>query len=105
MDKALRPTRFEALANTPSGSKEFQHWLRTFEYYLDVLPEENLDKLRVLTNFVSPAVFELISECTTFDNAIDTLRDVYIKRPNTIFARHRLATRRQQPNETFDEYL
>ena len=34
-----------------------------------------------------------------------TLEGLYIKSPNEIFARHLLATRRQQPGESLDEFL
>ena len=105
MGKALRPTRFDTLPNTPSSTKEFKHWFRTFEYYLEVLPNEGLDKLKVLINFISPEILEYISDCTSYDSAIETIKSVYIKPPNTIFARHLLATRRQQYGETFDEYI
>ena len=105
MDKALRPTRFDTLPNTTTATKEFKHWLRTFEYYLEVLPQERLDKLRVLTNFVSPEVFEIFSECASYDIAVTTLTSAYIKVPNIIYARHRLATRQQQPGESMDTYL
>ena len=47
MDKALRPTPFDILPNTPSSTKKFKHWFRTFEYYLEVLSNEGLDKLKV----------------------------------------------------------
>ena len=93
------------LPNTPSSTKEFKHWFRTFEYYLEVLPNEGLDKLKVLINFVSPETFEYISDCTSYDSPIETIKNVYIKSPNTIFARHLLATRRQQHGETFNEYI
>ena len=105
MNKALRRSRFDILPNTPSSAKEFKHWFRTFEYYLEVLPNEGLDKLKVLINFVSPETFEYISDCTSYDSPIETIKNVYIKSPNTIFARHLLATRRQQHGETFDEYI
>ena len=35
--------RFDILPNTPSSTKEFKHWFRTFEYYLEVLPNKGLD--------------------------------------------------------------
>ena len=105
MDKALRPTQFDILPHTASSTKEFKHWLRTFEYYLEVLPSEGLDKLKVLINFISPEIFEYISDCSDYDSAIEATKNVYIKPPNTIFARHLLATRRQQNSETFDEYI
>ena len=105
MDKALRPARFNALPNTTSATKEFKHWLRTFDYYLEVLPQENLNKLRILTNFVSPEVFEIFNENTDYESSIQTLKNAYIKPPNTIYSRHLLSTRRQQPNESMDTYL
>ena len=105
MDKALRPTQFDILPHTASSTKEFKHWLRTFEYYLEVLPSEGLDKLKVLINFISPEIFEYISDCSDYDSALETIKNVYIKPPNTIFARHLLATCRQQNSETFDEYI
>ena len=105
MDKALRPTWFDILPNTPSSTKEFKHWFETFEYYLQVLPNDGLDKLKVLINFLSPEIFEYTSDCTSYDSAIETIKNVYIKPTNTIFARHLLATRRQQHCETFDEYM
>ena len=40
-----------------------------------------------------------------YDSALETIKNVYIKPPNTIFARHLLATCRQQNSETFDEYI
>ena len=105
MDKALRLTRFDILPNTPSSAKEFKQWFRTFEYYLEVLPNKGLDKLKVLINFVSPEMFEYISDCTSYVSAIEIIKNVYIKPPNTTFAHHFLATRQQQHGETFDEYL
>ena len=105
MDKALRPDRFEGSANTSTSAKEFTHWLKTFEHYVDVLPQENLDKLKLLTNYVSPAVYDYFSECDTYAKSIDALKKVYVKPSNEVFARHTLATRKQKPGETIDEFL
>lgn len=69
------------------------------------LPQDNLNKLHVLTNFVAPDIFDIISEDATYDAAIATLDGNYIKAPNVIYARHLLATRKQQPGESFDSYL
>ena len=79
MDKALRPDRFEGIANTSTATKEFNHWLKTFEAYLTVLPQENLNKLIVLTNFVSPSVHEYFSECTTYEDAVQALKGIIIR--------------------------
>ena len=46
----------------PTAAKEFRHWIQTFEYYIEVLPQEGLDKLKILTNFVSPTVYDSAKE-------------------------------------------
>ena len=105
MNKALRPDRFNENPSTATAAKEFKHWIQTFEYYIEVLPQEGLDKLKILTNFVSPTVYDFISNCTTYESVKETLEKYYVKPANEIFARHLLATRKQQPNETLDEFL
>ncbi len=105
MDKALRPERFEGSANTATSAKEFAHWLKTLENYLGSLTQENLNKLSILTNFVSPTVYEYFSECTDYATAIEALKKTYVKPTNEVFARHLLNTRKQNASETLDEYL
>ncbi|XP_048582652.1 uncharacterized protein LOC125561897 [Nematostella vectensis] len=105
MDKVLRPERLETDPNSSTAQKEWLHWKRTFENFVQVLPQTGLDKLTVLTNFVSPTLFQHIEDCTEYDAAIEALQALYVRPRNEIFARHLLATRRQQPSESLDEYL
>ena len=105
MDRALRPLRFETNPNDVNAAKEYQHWIRTFEHYVDVLPSEGLDKYKVLANYLSPQVYDYISEKTTYDDAVAVLQAIYVKPKNEVFARHLLATRRQQNGESIDEFL
>ena len=46
-----------------------------------------------------------MEECADYESAIATLHDIYVKPTNEIYARHQLATRRQQVGESLDEYL
>ena len=55
-------------------------------------------------NFVSPDIFEFISEFSDYEDTIQALRKIYEKPKNEIYARHLLATRRQEHTETIDEY-
>jgi hypothetical protein len=105
MDKVLRPERFEIDPSSNLASKEWLHWKRTFVNFLSVLPQGNLDKQSVLANFVSPTIFQHIEDSTDYDAAMEILESLFIKPKIEIFARHVLATRRQQPSETLDEYL
>ena len=104
MDKALRPDRLEVDPNNPNAAKEFWHWKKIFEYYLEVF-QENLDKLCVLTNFVSSSIYDIFSDCTTYPSTLSTVINVYIKPTNTVFALQRLATHRQQSSEDYHQYL
>ena len=74
MDKALRPDRFETLPTTPTSAKEFEHWLKTFEHYCEVLPQTNLDKLKLITVYITPAVYDFIRDYTTYDTALAALK-------------------------------
>ena len=102
MDRALRPMRFDVNPNDVNAAKEYQHWIKTLEHYIDVLPSENLDKFKVLANFLTPQVFHYISDKTTYDDAVAVLKDLYVKTANEVFARHLLRTRKQT-GESMDD--
>ena len=85
--------------------REAAGWLSCFDYtkdnFLAVLPAQtNLDKLSVLENFVSPSIFRHIEECTDYGAGVGILQALFVKPRNEIFARHILATRCQQPQES-----
>ena len=105
MERSLRPERFDVLADSSSAEKEFNYWLKTLQNYLEALPQENLDKLKVLTNHISASVYEYISEETTYERAIEALKKIFVKQENIVFARHLLKSRKQEPGETLDQYL
>ena len=60
--------------------------------------------LKALVNCVSHRVLECIVDCDLYDEAITVLRNLHKKPPNKVFARHLLATAKQQPEETLDEF-
>ena len=62
MDKVLRPEHAETDPSSGEALKEWLHWKQTFDTYLGVLPQRDLDKLSVLANFVSPSIFQHIEE-------------------------------------------
>ena len=50
-------------------------------------------------------MFEYIANCTTSDEAISKLNELYIHPSNEIFARRKLTTRNQNPGESIDGLL
>jgi len=93
--------------NRLASEKEWKHWKRTFQHYVTAFETEGtrLDKLHVLTNFLSYKLYEYIDECEFFDSAIIALDGVFIKTANGVFARCRLATTGLKPGQSMDEYL
>ena len=102
MDKLLRPSRFDCDPSFTGAEKEWKHWYKTFENCFSTVIDP--DKLMLLTNYVSPAVRN-IADSTTYETAIQLLKDLYVTRNNVIYARHVLATRKQQPHESLDAYV
>ncbi|CAI6372729.1 unnamed protein product [Macrosiphum euphorbiae] len=105
MEKLLRPDRFEADQNSPTAAKEWSHWKKLFQNYIAEAKLKEEDKLKVLINFLSHSVYDHISDCKDFSDAIKILDGIYIKPKNEIFARHLLATKKQLTSESIDQYL
>ncbi|XP_042221312.1 uncharacterized protein LOC121865821 [Homarus americanus] len=103
MERILCPTN--DVDQIPQLLKEYKHWLKTFENFIDECGDRAPDKLRCLTKYVSATVYEFFADATEFETAIQVLEKVYVKKKNEIFAGHQLATRRQRPSETLDEFL
>ena len=107
----MQPHRLDIEPGSISAAKEWSHWLKTFENYIEVLtaalPEErrNIDKLKILINCVSHRVYDHVEESETYDEAIRVLKALYVKTPNKIFARHLLATAKQKVGQSLDDYL
>ena len=111
MNDFSKPIRFDADFNSLKGAKQLKHCLKTFTNFLERCKEtataqevRALDRLQLLFACVSADVNECIEDCEAYAAAIEKLKSIYIKTPNVIFARHKLATRKQQP-ETFEEFF
>ena len=61
--------------------------------------------MKALTNCLSYTAYEYIDDCETYDAAIKTLESIFVKTPNEVFARHLLATCKQQSGQTQDEFM
>lgn len=108
MEKFLRPERLDLDPASQSSSQEWEYWKNTFTNFLAANAGEQLTeelKLQLLINHISPKVYSFIRDCNSYTAAIVYLESVFVKPTNEIFARHRLATRRQLQHETVDEYL
>ena len=55
--------------------------------------------------YLAANVFDYIIDATTYDNAIQTLEQLYVKPKNVIFNRHKLATSKQTPGESIDQFM
>ena len=103
MERFLKPERLDVDPSVGDADKLYKHWKKTFDNFLESLEEPN--KLSILVNFVSARVYEYIAECDTFEDAIEILKNTYIKPKNEVFARHLLYTCKQEQSDSLDQFL
>ena len=105
MSKTLKPSRLDVDPISPNAAKQWKHWKRTFDNFIAECGTDAPDRFRSIVNFLSADVFEYVEECTNYEEVVDTLKKLYVKTPNKIFARHELASRKQKSGESLDEFL
>ena len=104
MSTALKPLNLDLDPNSPNA-KQWKYWKRTFDNLIEECGDTAPDCFRSIVNFISAEVFDYVKECMTYDAVIEKLERLYVKMPKKIFARHDLATRKQQSGESLDEFL
>ena len=104
LEKALVPSRFEALPSDEGSVHTFRHWFRTFERYCNFIKAEGDNALGLLENLISTSVSRLIEHCNDYDEAIAILKSLYDAKPNPVAARHKLSCRLQKPGETVQAF-
>ena len=106
----MKPVRLDLDPNATNAAKEWKHWKITFQNFIELTEAslqhgQTLNKLNMLINCVSSNVFEYMEDSGTYENAIQILEKLYVKTVNVIFARHLLATHRQQAGQSLDDFL
>ena len=106
MNRLLKPRHLDLDSQDPFAARDWKHWKRSFDNFIiecDNNPAP--DKYRAIQNQMLPHVYEMVEDCLDYDSVVKTLDKLYIKTPNVIFARHRLATRHQQGGVSLAKYL
>ena len=73
MEKYLKPERFSADPSSNTSAKEWKHWKQTFESFLEAIADPaptDANKRSLLNNLVSPEISDMISECTSYTEAV-----------------------------------
>ena len=112
MDKLLKPCKLEVLPQESEAIKVYDYWLRTFDTFLTAVEAAtaenergNINKLGLLTSFLTHRTYELIADAATYVEARTFLRNAYHKGRNVVFARHLLMSRVQNSGESIAEYV
>ena len=116
MERCMKPERLGIDPNSPDADKTYKHWYKTFCNFIDSfsMARENteesstgtqVNKFNLLINYIESSVYEYISKCGSYEEAIETLESVDVKPNNVILARHILSTRKQKLGEILDKYL
>ena len=105
MDKFLKPERLSADPQLPESKSIWIHWYQTFQNFVAAVPQQNLNKLSLLHNFVAPTVYGYISDVSSYEEGIRVLKALYVKPTNTVINRYKLATMKQNTGESLDSFL
>ena len=79
MDRILKPAKLSIDPGSATATKEWKHWKRTFNSYVNRFVSEvsneraDTDKLEALVNCATPEIFEHFDHCLTFSEAEKTL--------------------------------
>ncbi|GAA56029.1 hypothetical protein CLF_109672 [Clonorchis sinensis] len=105
MERLFRPDRFDADPRSYSASEQWIRSHETFTNFLSCVELPNVDKRKLLANFLSPSVYQHVRECTTYEDAIQTLGTMHIMPKSEVFSRHVLATTIEEPGQLVDAFL
>ena len=106
MDKYLKPTELNIDPKSPSAEDEWEMWIEKFEdFFSSIDPTLHPNKLTLLKAHMSCSCYKLVKSAGTYDEAKSLLKSRFVKPRNEVYARHRLASRKQQPGESLDTYL
>ena len=94
--KCLQPEKLAIDPNAVSAEDDWKFWYKTFTNFVAAMPQGDnaINKLNILTAYLTAPIYKLISEETTYDGAIATLQTLFVKPKHEIYARHKLATAR-----------
>ena len=101
------------LPTDSNAASLFKYWIATFKFFLQAVesgqaatgPSERVSRRALLVNFLTPSVYQYIEDCETYEAAVAELKRVYVKTKNDVFARHLLATQKQLPGESLQQFL
>ena len=103
--KFLQPEKLVIDRSSSSAEDDWKFWFKTFSNFINELPggKNAIKKLDVLTAHLTAPLYKLVLEETTYERAIERLQKLFVKPRNEIYARHLLATTRQNIGEFIDE--
>ncbi|XP_068243600.1 uncharacterized protein [Palaemon carinicauda] len=106
MDKFLRPSPIDVDPESADAEDKWIMWHDNFEAFCaGINPDLNPDKLALLRAHVSCKLFKIIKSTTTYATAISLLKARFVKQKSEVFARYKLATCKQQSDETLDTFF
>jgi len=87
----MRRPLLDADANSPDGPRNWQHWKRCFQSYIQrIKGVTDADKLDILISLLHASVYAYIRDCETYGDPMTCLDNVFLKPVNEVFTRHRL---------------
>ncbi|KFD49032.1 hypothetical protein M513_10080 [Trichuris suis] len=84
MERLLKPDKLDVDPNSPSAALEWRHWRAAFENFLAALPPNAVDAKALLINHVSPRIFSTLAGSSSYEDAMQTLKEMFEKPVNEV---------------------
>ena len=97
----LRPKELSVEPEAPDAARIFAFWLRTVEDFLSSLREfraeddPQVNAHRIIVSCLSPVIFPYVEDAVSYDEIVDILKRLNLKKKNNVYARHLLVSRKQ----------
>jgi hypothetical protein len=99
---------FDVDPNVYNATTLWIHWCYTFKSFLRKeypVDEPDDTKLKLLSERLSPTIFEYIWNCNTYKDAMNILNNIYMRPRNEMLSRYILKTRKQLSGESIADYI
>ena len=99
---------FDVELSAANYTKQWAHWLKLLENFLNVMDTEGVTddvKLNFLMNHISSSVYEYIIEWSTYAVAVETPKELYEEPTSEVFARDELLSCLQEECKSLDQFM
>lgn len=101
----MDPKLFKKILSDNPSEEEYVYWKKMMHVFIEKAKIEKHDYLSTLFLLCGAGSYSHISDCTSFEKAVEILDKRYVKTSSAIMQRYSLLKRQQRENESLEDYM